>query len=311
MPYAGDLFGAQKRRARAVREALWAGLLAAFSAWFTRFAGLTFAAWGTFAPFLALNTFRGGFTALKSGFAAFFARLAWLSTGFAWLLRLTRLAIVALLATPKATLRATFGTETVAATAIVAATAEIAIATTVTTIELLLAFALGEICVGLFAAAIPSLGFGLAAFSFAALFIAFVIVLEAIVVHLLHRRGRLHLAHEPKIMVGVLHVIFAEHTVASGRCIAGELQIALKDHGRIAAHLAALGPIALNRPIRMVVSTTATTAAAVVMTAAGLTTAASLTLHQICTIMLWSVVIAAGVRPCGPAPRALVVSLFA
>jgi hypothetical protein len=257
---------------------------------------------------LALNTFRGAFAAFKTGFAAFFARLARFTTGLARLLRLTRFAIVTLLTT----LRATLGPETVAAAAIVAATAEIAIATTIAAIELLLAFALREICVGLFAAAIRTLGIAFTAFTVAALFIAFVIVIEAIVVHLLHRRRRLHLAHEPKIVVGVLHVIFAEHTVPRGRCIPGELQIALKDHGGVAAHLATLGPIALHRSIGMVVSTTATTtAAAVVMTAAGLTTAASLTLHQICTIMLWSVVIAAGVRPCGPAPRALVVSLFA
>jgi hypothetical protein len=234
---------------------------------------------------LALNALRGGFTALKTGFAAFFTRLA----SFARLGALTRLAIIA-------TFAGAFRTETVAATAIVAATAEIAIATT---IELLLAFALREISVGLFAAAIGALGFGLAAFTLAAIFIAFVIVIEAFVVHLLHRHGRLHLAYQSKIMISVLHVIFAEHTVPRGRCIAGELQIALKDQGGVAAHLATLGPIALHRPIRMVVSTTATTAAAVVMTAAGLTTAASLTLHQICTIMLWSVVIATGVRPCG------------
>ncbi|UPT61209.1 MAG: hypothetical protein M0D54_12205 [Hyphomonadaceae bacterium JAD_PAG50586_4] len=306
-PYATDLLRAKKRRAWAVRETFWAGLLAALSARFPRFAGLTFAARGTFAAFLALNTFWGGFSALKSGFAAFFTRLARFTTGFAGLLRLTRLTIVTLLTT----LWATLGTETVAAAAIVAATAEIAFTATVTTIKLLLAFALREIGVGLFAAAICTLGFGLAAFTLAAIFVAFVIVIEAIIVHLLHRHGRLHLADESKIMVSVLHVIFAEHTVPRGRCIAGKLQIAIKDHGGVAAHLTTLGPIALHRPIGMVVSTTATTTAAVVMTAAGLATAASLTLHQFCTIMLWSVVIATGVRPFGPAPRALVVSLFA
>jgi len=233
-----------------------------------RFAWLTLAA-RTLAAFRTFRALRAiaALAALKTGLTAFFARLTRLTrfAGFAWF---TTFALL----TAFAALRA----ETVAAAAIVAATAEITVAT-ITTIELLLALALWEISVGLLAAAVGGLGFALGAFAIdAALLIAFVIVLEAIVVHLLHRHRGLHLTHEAEIVIGVLHVIFAEHAVAGRRCVAGELQIAFKDQGCVATHLAALRPVTLHRPIGMEISATA---AAVVMTAAGLTTAASLTLH--------------------------------
>ncbi len=278
-------------------------MFAAFSARLTRFARLTFTARRAFAAFLALSTFWtiAAFAALCANFADILMRLTSLAR-FTRFMRLTAFLLLSAAFTA-------IGAETVATAAIVAATAEISIPTTIATaiiaIELLLlALPLREVCVGLVAAALACMRFTLAA-----LFIAFVIVFEAIVVHLLHRHGGLHLAHEPEIVIGVLHVIFAEHAVARRRRVARELQIALQDQRCVSAHLAALGTVAFHRPIGMEISTT--TAAAVVMTAAGFTTAASLTLHQKCTIMLWSVVIAVGAWLYEPAPARSFVSLFA
>src|SRR5690606_1393978 len=136
--------------------------------------------------------------------------------------RLTRLARFSGL--PLVAAFAAFRTETVAAAAI-AATTEIPI-TTIAAIELLLAFALREIDVRLFAASLSCVSLTLAAFAVgAAFFIAFVIVIEALAVHLLHRHCRLHLAHQPEIVIGVLHVVLAQHTVARRRRVARKLEI--------------------------------------------------------------------------------------
>src|SRR5690606_19778670 len=140
------LLRAQECRTRPSGEALRTSLVAARVARFTR---LTF----TPRPFAALLTFRApgalrALAALKPRVAPLFARLTRLA-------RFSGLPLVAPFAA--------FRTEPVAAAAI-AATTEIPI-TTIAAIELLLAFALREIDVRLFAASLSCVSLTLAAFA--------------------------------------------------------------------------------------------------------------------------------------------------
>ena len=89
------------------------------------------------------------------------------------------------------------------------------------------------------------------------------------------RRRRLHLPHQPEIVVGVLQIVLAQHPVARSGRVARQLQVALvNERGRAAEF--GVRSIGLERAIGRVVSA----AAVIVMTAAArFTTAAPLTLH--------------------------------
>jgi hypothetical protein len=221
--------------------------------WFT-LARLPFAAGRTFATLLPLATFLafrpfGALLALKAllALAAVFARL-----------------------TRFAAFTAALGAETVAAAAI-AATTKI----TVATLELAVLLALAEFRVSLIAGF--GVGFALAAFALAgAIFVAFILGFGAeALANLRRRHRRLHAAHEAEIVIRVLHVVFAQHTVARGSRVARELQIALIDRRGVAANLAAFRAIALHGAVGVLI------VIIVVMptTAARLPTATTLTLH--------------------------------
>jgi hypothetical protein len=243
---------------------------AARLAWFTtglaRFAGFTRLA--AFAAVTARLTRLCAFTARFALLAAFAARFA---------------TFIAFARFKTAAFAFAFRTEAIAAVA-VAATALIAF----TACALLWAFALRIVGIGLVVAAVLSV---FSAFAFGpALVIAFIIaVIEAVVLLLLlHRHGGLHRAHETEIVIGVLHVVFAQHTVARTGGVASELQVAFKNVGGRTTDLD-LGSVALERPVRVVVSATAAATLATVIiatTAARLTAAAPLTLHREFTIVL-------------------------
>ncbi len=92
------------------------------------------------------------------------------------------------------------------------------------------------------------------------------------------RSLRLHGAHHPEVMLGVLKVVFRYHPVAGGMRVAGKLLIFLIDVLGSAANFDAVGTIGIKRAIGVVLrsspssATTATSAIAV---------ASALTLHSL------------------------------
>lgn len=176
-------------------------------------------------------------------------------------------------------LSATFGTEAIAATTIAAST-EIAVAATV---KLPVLFALWKIRIWLVAAAFGR-NLALGAFIIrATFFVAFIVWLgvEALA-QLRSGHSWLHRAHHAEVMIGVLQIILAQHPISRGGRIARELQVTLVNHRGVTANLH-LWAIALHGAVRVVV---VVIIAVVVMstTAARLTTAATLTLHRVCTM---------------------------
>lgn len=137
-------------------------------------------------------------------------------------------------------------------------------------IELLLGLVLREFRVGLLFAFLRY-RFGFLTFSFgcAFLFTLILTVAEAVRRGLNWNRG-LHRADEPEIVIRVLKVVFAKDPVAGRRRVARQLQIAFKNMSSRPADFH-VRPCALHRPIGLVM--------VVVMSAARLAAAASLTLH--------------------------------
>lgn len=259
--------GAQERWFRAAGETFAAALIAvaitaavARTALTAAFARRTIAA--AFATVLTRRTL-SAFAAILASFALFtaFGAVAAFATAFA----------IAVTASPAAT------------------TAEFTVAATFAAIEILLPLAFREFDVGLLAA----LGGAFAAFGrrFAFSGSAFFIALEfafrrtvAILLLLLDRNRRLHQAQHAEVMLSVLEIILAHHAIARAGRVTRELQVALVDHRGWSADLH-VRAVALKCAVRVVVPAAAATLVTTVVPAARLTTAASLTLHCLSTVL--------------------------
>jgi hypothetical protein len=86
------------------------------------------------------------------------------------------------------------------------------------------------------------------------------------------RLGRLHGAHDPEIVLGVLQVVFSQNAVAGGRRVAGELLVLFENVLGVAAHLHAVRAVGIERPVRVLLLRLAAAAAAI---------AAALALHTL------------------------------
>ncbi len=178
-------------------------------AWFARLAVTARFAWFAsglsgltrFARRIAISPFTARFTGLD----AFVARLA-LFAAFA-----ARFSAFAAFARFKpAAFAFAFWTETAAAVA-VAATAWVAFATGALLLRTLLT--LRVFGAGLIVTIATGLSF-FTALALGTLVVAFIIAIVEVLLLLLHRHGRLHRANETEIVIGVLRVVLAQHTVA-------------------------------------------------------------------------------------------------
>jgi hypothetical protein len=77
-----------------------------------------------------------------------------------------------------------------------------------------------------------------------------------------HRALRLHGAHDPEIVLGVLQVVLGQDPVAGRLGVAGELLVLLINVLGGAAHLHAVGPVRIERPVYVVLRLAAAAATA-------------------------------------------------
>ena len=239
-----------------------------------RLAFATFAlfAIGTFGPFAARLPLLLTLRAVTPRFTLLLTvrtLAAWLPLVFALWPITTHFALFAAFAATLFTFAAFFAarTETIAAPAPASA---LAIATAIK----LLLLALREFDVRLIGAFGGDGVITVRAFTFCATLVTVFIILIVAKICLWRRRGRLHQSHKAEIMIGVLEIILAQHTVTRRRRVARQLEIALIDMRRRTANLY-VRPVALHRPIRVLIIPVVM----MMTTAARLTTAAPLTLH--------------------------------
>jgi hypothetical protein len=112
-----------------------------------------------------------------------------------------------------------------------------------------------------------------------ALFLAIEVALAGIAISLRRRHRRLHLPQQTEIMISVLEIILAQHSIAGGGRIARVLQVALVHDRRRAPNLGIVRAVAFHRPVRVVVVVVLMPAATTWSPAA-----AALTLHCLTVI---------------------------